>query len=380
MAVTPNNLLGSDLPPLPPPQQAAPGIMMNGPVDVVVPKGPNGQAAGPVYVRPSGQQGGIPSMPAPSGFSPATMPGSADIPPPHMAAPWMYNRQALIRPSMPPGYPGSNFQNNQNNFYNNPAQQQAVAPAFPTQGSRLTQPQQPQQQPQPTPPVASPPPAPAPAPTPPPAPPAQPAPKPEPPKPAIVNGFDQDKIKILNDQLSNANESVRSDAAMDLFKILEANPGLDKNPTYGEYVNAFLEKILKDPSPVVRQGAELALELGYVDTPSQAVKDLLGKIAQSGSLYNIEGDSAKNILSSLAKPKPAPTPAQQTPQQSAQPQPDAKQAPVGGQLNQVSPSTEAAPATPPQPPKLDVTSPAPAAPGNQQQPQQPQQAAAGVNA
>jgi len=146
-----------------------------------------------------------------------------------------------------------------------------------------------------------------PAPLPQPAPPQQPvAQPPAPPKPATppatisAGGLDNQRVKDLNVRLNSTAATIRSDAAMDFFKILEANPALADNPQYKPYVDAFMEKILNDPSPLVRQPALLAMEVGYVKNPSSNARQLLDNISKGNGLYNIEPGIAQSILGALA--------------------------------------------------------------------------------
>ncbi len=106
-------------------------------------------------------------------------------------------------------------------------------------------------------------------------------------------------IRSLNERLNSETETSRADAAIDFFKILEKNPALADDPTYKPYVDAFLEKILKDPSPIVRQGGELALQLDLAKNPSQGILDELQKLTQKSGLLNIESGVASEILSKL---------------------------------------------------------------------------------
>lgn len=184
-----------------------------------------------------------------------------DIPPPHMAAPYVFYRPPMQRPQpqyppqMPPQTPPQQPP---------PVQQQPPAPP--------PQPQQPPQKPQPQGPTA--------------------------PLPGV--GLDDATINKLNERLNSESDTIRADAAIDFFKILEKNPGLADNPTYKPYVDAFMEKILNDPSPVVRQGGLLALELGHVKNPSPNTRSRLDVLAKKGSAYGVEGGAIQNIMQKLS--------------------------------------------------------------------------------
>lgn len=184
---------------------------------------------------------------------------SVDVPPPHMTAPWLYNRAPKAAPTP----------------------QQAPTPVA----------QQPPAQP------ATPPPAPA-------QPPAAESPPPEPKTPAPTETVDgsilNDKtIRSLNQRLNDMNEETRSEAAIELFKILDSNPKLADDPTYKPYVDAFMEKIMSDSSPLVRQAGALALQMGRVKNPSTPVRDKLAELAGKTNLYNVESSAAQEILTGL---------------------------------------------------------------------------------
>lgn len=264
----------------------------------------------------------------------------ADIPPPHMVAPWVYQPASTAPPvnnayyynypqgsayaggtgAMPyvPNTPSAPIQNNfyntnnpGNYWYNN---QQAAPYGYPPYAQQGQQTQQPSNQPnnQQVPPQQQPPvnnqqppqnnnqnntPDNTQANTPAPAEQAQ-----NPPSDILSGSLSPDVIEDLNNRLNNSSDSIRADAAMDLFKILEGNPQLANQAEYKDYVNAFMEKILKDPSPMVRQGALLAMELGYVTNMSPNVNTLLEGLTKKGGLVNIESDTAQNILSGLNNP------------------------------------------------------------------------------
>lgn len=259
------------LPPIPPPQS----FTMRGPVDLMVPQNPNGTLAGPVSLRPSQSQA---PMSAPNGI-----PGTANVPPPHMLAPYVYKTQTA---RTVPAWPQASTQNN---FYNNNYPGYYAPTYYPPyqypQYPQPQQPQQPQQQQQPPPRQNQ----------------AQNQPKQpqQPPKPQDTGALTADKIRNLNKRLNDANETVRADAALEVYRILEGNPQLADDPQYKEHVNAFIEKILKDPSAVVRQPGLMAMELGHVKNPGNGVKEVLTKLSEKGGLMSIESDAAQKILASV---------------------------------------------------------------------------------
>ncbi|MBY0405280.1 MAG: hypothetical protein K2X66_15380, partial [Cyanobacteria bacterium] len=246
------------------------GIAVNGPVDIMIPKpmpGVPASALPPVIVRPSqpalniGNNFGVPPIPG-SGYQIAgvpyaqsfpisnqapPIPAMPDVPPPTIAAPWLFYSPAK---NSIPGGPGGN-PNFQNNYYNNYGQGGGAYPPgyYPYPGGPYPN-QYPGQYPpnlQPTPPQGAPPVAKQTPET--PTPDASKA-KAEPPKPDAkeadkkddLNNFlpkkpnasvlTNEMVNRLNDQLSNDSATVRSNAAMDLFKILEANPDIFQNATY----------------------------------------------------------------------------------------------------------------------------------------------------
>lgn len=267
----------------------------------------------------------LPPLPPPGSFmpqgggaaSPATPTAQSvpisgplpEIPPPHMAAPYVYYRPPMQRPQ--PQYP--------------PMQQQMQMPQPPVQ-QPPPQPQPPQQPPQQ-----------------PPAQQQQQQPQgPTAPLPGV--GLDDATIIKLNERLNSESDSIRSDAAIDFFKIVEKNPGLADNPTYKPYVDAFVEKILNDPSPVVRQGALLALELGYVKNPSANTRTRLDVLGKQGSAYGVEGGAIQNIMQKLST-QFAGTPGASP--DAASPQPSGGQAPAGTLPGGDPTSTAANPGTDP---------------------------------
>lgn len=233
------------LPDIPPPSQIAPAVM--------------GSSTGtsPYHTSQS----------VPVQGSPPEIPPVSDIPPPHMVAPWVF----LQRGNNPPPLPQQ------------PAQQpMPMQPQQPKLPQQPPQPQRPPQQQQPPPP------------------PQQPQ-QPQQKKPsAELDGgaLSDETIRSLNKRLEDPAEDVRADATIDLFKILEKNPKLADDPNYKPYIDAFAEKIMQDPSPLVRGGGELILKMGKIPNPSQSVRDQLKKLSTKDDLTS-EGSITSDILSDI---------------------------------------------------------------------------------
>jgi hypothetical protein len=123
-------------------------------------------------------------------------------------------------------------------------------------------------------------------------------------------------IRSLNDRLNNIdNEEARAAAAMDFFQIMDKHPELGDDPVYKPYVDAFTQKIMSDTSPLVRTGAELAMQLGKVKNPPPAVIAELQKLSRQKGFFDFESGTAASILESLNgagtienKPQPVATP------------------------------------------------------------------------
>ncbi len=139
-------------------------------------------------------------------------------------------------------------------------------------------------------------------PVPPPPPPQPPAPPPAPAQPkAPADPFDgaltDDIVKSLNRQLNDPDEVTRASAATDLSKILEKHPGLSDSLEYKAIVDAFLEKIMKDPSTLVRGMGEMTFQLGAVPHPSEGVRNQLKSLAKKDDKnLTKENDLASSIL------------------------------------------------------------------------------------
>jgi hypothetical protein len=155
--------------------------------------------------------------------------------------------------------------------------------------------------PAPQPPVSQPPPQPKQ----PQAPPAPPAPAPAPPKPkAPIDEFDgvlsDELVKTLNRQLNDPDEITRATAATDLSKILQDHPKLADSPDYKPTIDAFMEKIMKDPSTLVRGMGEMTFQLGAVKNPSEPVRNQLKGLAKKDDKnLTKESEQASSILAGL---------------------------------------------------------------------------------
>lgn len=107
-------------------------------------------------------------------------------------------------------------------------------------------------------------------------------------------------IRSLNDRLNSIdNEETRASAAMDFFQIMDKHPELGDDPVYKPYVDAFTRKIMADTSPMVRTGAELAMQLGKVKNPPPEVVAELQKLSQQKGFFDFESGTAASILESL---------------------------------------------------------------------------------
>lgn len=217
-----------------------------------------------------------------SSFPVNTLDPEADIPSPYMVAPWVYlakpqtpqvPAQPAVQQGWPPQQPAWPPQGMQPS-----AQQKAPIPQQqpPAQQPPMPQQQQPQQ----------PPPQ-------PPAPPQQPQ---TPTTPIEESGLTDDVIRMLNKRLNDDKEATRADAAMELFKILDRDPTLSTRSPYNQYVNAFIEKIMKDPSAVVRAPGELALSSGLVKQPSQNTWMKMKEIQEQGTGLSGEGEIISKLL------------------------------------------------------------------------------------
>lgn len=279
------------LPDIPTPAQLLGGASASGSVLSSQPSTSNATGSNPAWVGPYAE---IPPLP--------------EIPPPHIAAPWVYLQRGNNPPQLPQtpygqGYPAASSQ----------SQAQGKFPQSSNQGQ---QPPPMQQQP-PQPPV----------------PPPQPQQQQQPPQPPqqkkpsvdLDEGVLSDEIiKKLNKRLEDPEEEVRADATIDLFKILEKHPQLADDPNYKPYIDAFAEKIMQDPSPVVRAGGELILKMGEIPNPSPLVQTRLKELSTKDDLTS-EGGIASDILSDYEtgtikkKKAPAPPAEANNPNQAANP-------------------------------------------------------------
>lgn len=112
--------------------------------------------------------------------------------------------------------------------------------------------------------------------------------------------LDNATVNLLNERLNNSNAMVRSDAAMEFYKILESNPDLSHPQSpYRSIVEAFMVKILRDPNAVVRQPALLTFEMSHFYSPSAAIIQELKKLASGSGLHHLEPQIAKGILANI---------------------------------------------------------------------------------
>ena len=309
----------------PPVSPSGNGYAINGPVDLIIPKPTPGvppSALPPVMIRPAQPPGfeGMNPLPTPSyqvGGVPLaqTVPVSgmgqappfsplAEVPPPHMVAPWLFYNPP--RPAMgPPGPAPNAFQNN---YYNNYGQQ--GYPGYPP-GPWGQSPQPPVNQPTP----AQPPTPPVPPPE---AKTEEPKPEEKPPeaktddKAKLPNAatLSDETVRALNKQLNDPQPLVRANGAMDFYKLLESNPDLLTHPVYSQYMDAFARKIVHDPSPLVRQPLLLALgQLPHYKKVPADVLEELKRLSKDTGMLNHEPTWIREILPylSVATP-PAPMP------------------------------------------------------------------------
>jgi hypothetical protein len=109
-----------------------------------------------------------------------------------------------------------------------------------------------------------------------------------------------DIVKKLNREMNDPDEMTRATAASDLSSILQKHPKLADSPEYKPYIDAFMEKILSDPSTLVRGMGEMILQLGVVPHPSDTAKKLLNGLAQKDdSNLTKENTQASSILAGI---------------------------------------------------------------------------------
>lgn len=214
-----------------------------------------------------------------------SMPGAlAEIPPPHMVAPYLYTQfpklapPQIFQPQTPPMPPQ--------------APQPPQPPvATPQQQPPMQAPPQPQQQP-----VA-------------PQPPAQ----QQPPANNIPTpGPYDDVIKRLNAKLNSENPNVRMDGGTDLLQLLQRNAKLGSDPGFKPYTDAFVDKIMADPSEMARMPGLMILQLGLDKPPTTFSKNRLQELAhkRDNTDYSMpdtgEVSMANDILTMLDQPAPPP--------------------------------------------------------------------------
>ncbi|MBY0403913.1 MAG: hypothetical protein K2X66_08435, partial [Cyanobacteria bacterium] len=70
------------------------------------------------------------------------------------------------------------------------------------------------------------------------------------------------------------------------------------------YLDAFIGKIVGDPSPLVRYPILMAMELGYIKQVTPPVMHILEGLAKGKGMENMEPDMVKGIISTLKNPPP----------------------------------------------------------------------------
>lgn len=271
----PGGDLSSPLPGLPTPDQLLSGQPAMRTTSYIIPGvfgngGAMGAQSGlptPCQAAPALCNGSAQPYQTASSFPINMLDPSAEVPSPYMVAPWLY----LAKPAMP---------------------QTPQAPAYPPQQPAMQQQQPKMPTPQPQPPM---PPPQQPPQQPPQAPPQQKGPT----TPLDQGGLTDTQIQSLNDRLNNDSEDTRADAAMELFKILDKDPTLSNRAPYDQYVNAFMEKIMKDPSAVVRTAGELALQTGRVKQPSEGLVNQLSTLNKSPGGLSGEGGVISSLMGSI---------------------------------------------------------------------------------
>jgi hypothetical protein len=231
----------------------------------------------------------LPPLPPPSTFlnqSAAAQPAQSipmsttlpEIPPPHMVAPYTYLQ-------LPKAAPPQIFQ----------PQTPPPAPKLPTPppiNKQPAPPPPPKPQPQPQPPVEK---------------------KPKPSAKVDKGVLADDVVKRLNDKLNSEDAMARLDAAGDLMALLQRNPDLGSDPTYKPIVDAFVDKIIADPSEMVRMPALMILQLGLDKNPTTYTNNRLQELANQSTTSDTgmpdtgEAKMAKDGLATLNTPEPAAT-------------------------------------------------------------------------
>ena len=112
--------------------------------------------------------------------------------------------------------------------------------------------------------------------------------------------FDASSISDLKKRLENPDPTVRSLATIDLLNILQRNPKLSEEKKTQPIVDAFLQKILSDPSELVRSGGELILQVGLNKHPSEDTLRILKALSQHEDGLTHENDDVASILQKAA--------------------------------------------------------------------------------
>jgi hypothetical protein len=117
----------------------------------------------------------------------------------------------------------------------------------------------------------------------------------------VIRGFDDSVIRNLNMRLEDPDWQRRASAANDFSMILGANPNLEKRPAYKPYVDAFMLKLLRDPSAVVHEPALRSMAVGYYRHPTQVVLNEVYALLNGSGLFGLEPQMANDALYALAK-------------------------------------------------------------------------------
>jgi hypothetical protein len=88
-----------------------------------------------------------------------------------------------------------------------------------------------------------------------------------------------DVVKRLNDKLNSEDAFVRMDAAGDFMALMQRNPQLSEDPATAAIVDAFGDKIMADPSEMVRMPALMMYQLGLDKKPTQYTSSRLQELA-----------------------------------------------------------------------------------------------------
>jgi hypothetical protein len=119
--------------------------------------------------------------------------------------------------------------------------------------------------------------------------------------PAPARGLDDTLIRNLNARLEDTDWQNRAQAANDITVLLESNPSLSRDPQAKSYIDAFMVKILRDPSTVVHEPALRAMIVGDYGAPPPEVLAELNRLRQGFGLGGIEPQLAAQALLALSQ-------------------------------------------------------------------------------